>query len=46
MFVCLRESVVKDLNAPDDGKECDENASFWVVVLNPWCKIRGKLIKF
>lgn len=46
MFVCARKSVVKDLNATDDGKECDENVSFWVVVLNPWCKISGKLINF
>ncbi len=46
MFVCMRKSLVKDLNATDDGKECDENASFWVVVLNPWCKISGKPINF
>jgi len=32
MFVCLRKSVVKDLNATDDGKEYDENMTFWVVV--------------
>jgi len=46
MFVRLRKIVVKDLNATDDGKECNEHASFWVVVLNPWCKISAKLINF